>query len=734
MTHSSTTARTPSFRLKPFDVIRFVLHRGPLILILGMLIFVLFLPLLLSQVSPGYRAETFLMVTPLKQPTLQGRERDVIPGDLKDYMRTLTQRITSYNIVQEALTQLPSAEWPSFLKSDDSIARNIFRVMRRIEAREIPGTYLLEVSLEAASPDELGPLLNAVSSAFLSRLEKEQEQQYARRLQYLSEERTNIISRINVQRARLINLSEQAGQKAFLHQAYDAHLAKLNLLQNYFWQAEARRVEDQAALDKARLQRANISKLSLQPFAEQEVADNFGINRMEQWTYEKLQELRSSIDGLTPSNHERQYVEMRMEALQEYLTVYKSEVRTNTLIRLKDLELYELDKNLVTAESTSQSAAIAVDYLNTQLSQARIEASRISEIIFNAQEIMFHIEQLQSRLAALDSRIDDNQIQAKAPLPVHIDRKAFSPENPFETNKSKMILFAFVLAFGFVGALCLFFDLLDARIRSRHEIEKAVGGAIPTSVPLIDPLQTEDAFAFIQANSNHPAAQAIRALAVRLMPEKKQRNSTVFCIASTQPCAGTSTCAAALAASLAAFDERVLLIELNTTDPSPRLSALNARLSSVDLLSGNAGDLHDAVVPFPGASFDALPSAACAANSLPISHLVDLLQEARKHYAWVLLDCAPLLDYECTQFAAQQADATLLIVREDESIYADLCDAIALLRHYHVPALSVLLNGARPPSGRWLPQTIQTTLSFITTLHRQISRHSHTLKKWITKK
>ena len=94
-------------KVKPIDIKWFALHRGPLIAGGGLVLFALLTPLLMMQAQPTYTAEAQLMVTPVKQPTLQGREQDAIPGDLRDYMRTLSKRITSYDTLQHALENLP---------------------------------------------------------------------------------------------------------------------------------------------------------------------------------------------------------------------------------------------------------------------------------------------------------------------------------------------------------------------------------------------------------------------------------------------------------------------------------------------------------------------------------------------------------------------------------------------------------------------------------------------------
>jgi polysaccharide biosynthesis transport protein len=707
-------------RVKPFDVPRFLLRRGPLIAFGGVALFLVLAPLLLTRVSPSYRAETHLMMNLAKQPTLQGYERSVIPGDMRDYMRTLTVRIRSYNVLWNALENLPREEWPVFLDPDASMMRNVFRLMGRLAAYEIPGTYLLEVSIQAGHPRGLSALIDTVTETFLATIEKEQEQQYARRLAYLTEERERITERIEGHRAVLVGLADRAGQRAFLHKAYEAHLSKLQILQEFSWKAEVDRVEAESELQRVRRRNEDLRDLSLRPFADGKVMDNYGVNQMEQWTYAQLQELRSSIDGLTPSNPERQYVETRMDAMQDYLRDYRSDVSSSTADMLRDERDHTLASDLIEAEAAAEAARSAADILREERHRAAEEASMISDVIFTAQETIFIIEQLQTRLAAIDSRIDDNQIQAKAPLPVHVERRAISPEAPFDSNRKKLLSVAFILAFGMIGAICFLFDFLDNRVRGRGEVERVLGGPIPDPIPSVerpDPAH-ETLDSLVLVDPDHGASRAFRKLAVRLAREKAPGQARVVCLSGTETGAGNSTVAANLAACLAAAGDRVVVLETAIDQPaacwgggvggaSPR-----ARVEP-------GGDALSIASRDAMRSIDVVSAAHWGGGALRGAELAAALERARSSYDWVLLDAAPLADSDLSQFALQHTDVLILTVREDASYYGRLCEARDLAAVYRVPVMTAVLNGARPQPGSWLFVTIQSALNLLSWMHRK---------------
>lgn len=658
------------------------------------------------------------MLTPTKQPTLQGRDRDVIPGDLRDYKRTLSMRIKSYNVLSEALEKTPKENWPGFLKPLAPLPFNVFRLMSKIEAEEIQGTYLLEIAIEAGDPKGLGTILNAVMQTLFNKLEEEQELQYARQLGYLTEERDRIMKKIELQRDGLIQLATNANQKAFLHKAYDVHLEKVRLLQDTYWQIETDRIEKQRDLETIIEKNEALSKLDLAPVANQRVADNFGINRMEQSTYENLQELRSSIDGLTPQNRERQYVEKRMSAMEIYLKEYKDNVKKNTRNMLINQRELEMEKTKLAAEAALKAANKAATHLAQKKQEAENEASNVSEIIFNAQGIIFDIDQLQTRLAALDSRIDDNQLQAKTPLPMHIDREAQNPEQAFDTNKKKLLIMAFMLSFGFVGATCLLFDILDNRIRSRSEIEKLFGGEIPASIPLVMEAN-EDKIDQVLRNNQFPLiAHAYRQLAVRLYPEKTKEGAKIFCLTGTEEEVGVSSLAVNLSECLAGYGDKVLLIELNIHRPAALWDSIHPDASLSNAIEKKTL-IQQAIKQDKSRGIDILPSGYSVPTTLPpLSHIAKLLDDLRSKYDWILLDCAPLIKDDLAQLAAQKSDAAIVSIWEDKTSYTHLYKTKTMLERYEIPAMTGVLTETINPES-WILTTIQSALNLLTLFHQK---------------
>lgn len=707
-------------KTKPFDPFAFALRRGALVVALGGALSFVFHALTLPMVRPVYETDAQLMVDPTKEPTLSGRERDLIPGTVGDYMRTLASRISDYDVLQEAIRRLPPDRRPVFMDEASGMDRNIYRLMSRMRVVELPRTYLIGLSLGGTEAAGLSETLNAVLEVFIEKIGVEQERLHAGRLAYLRAERDRVCAQIEEARARMLAMAETAGSNAFLHEASTVHLSKVEQIQRLFWEAESTRADKAGLLQKALSDRETIGAMDLQPFADERVADNFGINRIEQWTYEQLQVMRAGIDGLTPENPDRQYVETRMAAMNEYLVGYKQRMNQETIRNLREKSTYELDAEVARARSALAAAADTAETLGRQLETARAEASMISEAIFQSGTSAFAVSHLRERLAAIESRMDESEMEAKAPLRISIAKRAATPGRPAHTNRKQLFLLALALGFGGVLAAALGFDLLDNRLRSIRDVEHALGAPGPDPVAsFVSGLAPAPRFAHILRDlPDHPAARAIRELAVRLNTERERHGGRIFAFCDVTPGCGATAIALQTAEALSAWCPDVLVIETQVRRPGLRTATDGPAGPGLETALRGTRPWTDLVRTDDARGLRLLPAEGGERPS-SLRALADLLQEARSTHAAVIVDAGDVLTDDLAYHAAIHADAAILIAREDATLYRDLRRAIDLLSQAGVPALTAVLNHARPPWADRMTDHVQRELGRVSRLHRR---------------
>lgn len=658
-----------------------------MILSLGALLSGVLTPIFRLLMKTHYEAAGALLVDVSKEITLTGREREIVPTNVGDYIRTLVNRITSIDILSSALLSIPQNAWPCFCDPQAPVAKNAVMILKNITVKEEFHSFLIAASIKGEKPTGLGTTLNAVLESFLAKLREEQAQNTSLRLRYLQAERARIEERLVNHRMQLLELSNKVANKAFLQGNYSVHLVNLEQIQKLYWEAEADKAVKEGLWRKAKADEEKISTLALTPYAEERVANNEGINRIEQWTYEQLQTLRTNIDGLTANNKDRVYVEEKMAAMKAYLEGHKKRFNETTNTILSQKRSYDLGTDVIRAASALEASRYTRDTLATQLENAKNEASNTAEAIFNASDISYTVSQLRDRLTSLNTRIDDCEMEAKSPIKLSIERHPSDPTKPARSAGSKALIASLMAGFGCIGGICLAFELVDGRIRSSVHLEGALNGGAPSPIPMVEPPEGIS-FARINHHASHSrAAGAIRSLAVRLEKERKFYGGQIFMIAGTGPKVGATSIGLNLADVLSTILPRVLFIEVpavssqgsaflinesddltNTLSDIPHWLAQNRHKTGITVLTPHR---LDTVWP---------------------SRIRELLHLAKDHFDLILINTEPPSLSDMAQFTLLEVDAAVLVAREDHTYYHELKAALDLLSAKPVLAMTAVLN------------------------------------------
>ncbi len=699
-------------KMKPFGILDFAWRRVPLIVGFGVPAFIVLSVLLRFFVSPVYKVDAKVLITPTKAPSINGRDREIIQGDVGWFSRTLVLRLSNPDILRTALKKVPENERPDFLRGLGDTDRAVFRLMTRIKAEEVARTYMIIISMQGSESKGLAEMLNAVLDTFIEKLQTEQERQYLSQLNYLKNERKKIAERVNSEKESLFTITKELDSNLVLSEGYTGHLDKLRLLQNLYWASEGVALDRRGKFDQAKKDQQEISLLSITPFADAEVATFLGINQMEQWTYVETQGLRKTIDGLTMGNSDRKNVEDRMKSMLEYLKVYKEKVATDTKNTFADKRTYELEADVIRARNAYQGSQATADDLKANLNQAATEASKVSEAIFRAGEFAYGVTQFRTRLSSIDVRIDDAELEAKAPLPVLIDQHALPPDRPASSNASKLQIMAIVVAFGLIAGLCVVFDFFDPRVRTRAELGAAIGGPGCEPVPALLPEGAEDpAFPKILEGEG-PGVLAIRDFAVRLVLECQTSGARVVDLIGIHPRAGNSALTLTLARALASHGLRVLAAELPT--PTPGLAAL-AGISDPVNLPKNAWASKS---PDPLGTADILPWVPGTTEDDVRATLEKFLASARASYDVVLLDSRKLSESDLAHEVALKSDVVVLVAKQDVGRFGDAKHIVEWCAAGGVPAITALLNfSATDPMQIRAQHLLRMLMEFATHLH-----------------
>jgi capsular exopolysaccharide synthesis family protein len=288
---------------------------------------------------------------------------------------------------------------------------------------------------------------------------------------------------------------------------------------------------------------------------------------------------------------------------------------------------------------------------------------------------------------------------------------ALPPARPNAPNIP--ILLAVGVGFGLLlgGAGALFVEAVDNKVRGIEEVE-SIG------IPLLGILPFNEFPASKQLPSERPNipfqgkhsefSESIRRLRSNLLISRSGVPPKVLLITSGSPQEGKSTVSVNLAAALAHYAKRVLLLEADMRRPvlKSRLHLTSDRGLST-ILANNAAEAQPEFLPdnpnwaiLPAGPIPPYPSEMLASSTFR-----SLLAGWRETFDFIVIDSPPLLPVTDTQILVAEADATVLVAR------AGLTTRVGLRRSYslllqHVkdtaqPAIGVLLNGVAARSAAY---------------------------------
>ncbi|HEV2275811.1 MAG TPA: polysaccharide biosynthesis tyrosine autokinase [Acidobacteriaceae bacterium] len=249
--------------------------------------------------------------------------------------------------------------------------------------------------------------------------------------------------------------------------------------------------------------------------------------------------------------------------------------------------------------------------------------------------------------------------------------------------------------FGCCAALLV--DAVDNKIQGTEEIE-ALQIPVLGIAPQIE--STRGASRAIVLDSRHSAfGEAVRGLRSGLLISRSGKPPQVMLISSANPGEGKSTLALNLAASLAQFDKKVLLLEADMRRPVLRRrlgldgsEGLSVLLSDHDASEGiRALPGNPNLYVLPGGPVPPYPS-----ELLGSQRMQSLMEGWRGEFDFIVIDSPPALPVTDSQILAQLADATVLLARVGYTTRPALERAYKLLLMHRKdqarPAIGVLLN------------------------------------------
>lgn len=299
-------------------------------------------------------------------------------------------------------------------------------------------------------------------------------------------------------------------------------------------------------------------------------------------------------------------------------------------------------------------------------------------------------------VGALAERVSDiESAKGGQGMRIEVSESAQLPTSPVSPQVERNVLLGAVLG-GLLGAgYAVARTLLDRRLRSAEDVERASSLAVVGSVP---DLGKNPGTLFVNSGglgTSAQAAEAIRRMRTNLSYMDVDNPPRAIVVTSPKQGDGKSTIAANLAAAIALSGQPVTLVDCDLRRPNvSRSLGLDDTVGLTDVLAGRV-ELADAVQQHPDiAALSVLTSGSRPPNPSEIlgSQAMRGVVAELSARGLVVLDAPPLLPVTDAAVVAHHADGALVAVSAGRTLDTELTSAIEHLRAVHARPLGVILN------------------------------------------
>lgn len=274
--------------------------------------------------------------------------------------------------------------------------------------------------------------------------------------------------------------------------------------------------------------------------------------------------------------------------------------------------------------------------------------------------------------------------------------RANTPIEPVKPNKQLIVVLAFIAAVGFGIVVAFVMDALNDTIKNTRDVETVLQQRALGIVPKVEGKKAlADVNRTFFAADNKQFAESVRSIRTGLNLLGLERPIKVLMVTSSLPEEGKSTVSSNLAFGFRQL-ETVLLIDADMRKPTiaKRFGIPSFQPGLANYLSGTEA-LDACIVSDEQSTVDIMPAGSIPMNPLELLSspaLADLLTELRGRYSKIIIDTPPVQAVSDALVVAANTDATVMVVKADQTRSGIVQQSLAKLINAHTRVLGVVLN------------------------------------------
>lgn len=321
-----------------------------------------------------------------------------------------------------------------------------------------------------------------------------------------------------------------------------------------------------------------------------------------------------------------------------------------------DIRIAKTESALEKAEASIQKQLANADYTSTNQAPAAPLRKLQREVSETAQLYVT----LQERQKQLRSQ------QGTAETSVRILALAEPPERPSSADPKYFVLPAIILSLIGGGVLAVTRERFDRTLRSKRQVQRALGVACSTLVPRVSWFHKSRPHDYLLKKPFSAYAESIRSIGASLQFAAQGKPPQIVLVSSSVRGEGRTRLATSLATYATRLHPRVLLIDLDCRHPAVALALkLKTTGGIIDLIESNS-PVDDIVQHIPELKLDVLGMSGGPIDPVTLfagGKLQNTLNELRSHYDFIVIDGPPLLGVAEASLLASVADTVLFAVK-----------------------------------------------------------------------
>jgi capsular exopolysaccharide synthesis family protein len=409
---------------------------------------------------------------------------------------------------------------------------------------------------------------------------------------------------------------------------------------------------------------------------------------------------------------DHEYDELRSQLIGQMLTLSTStalEGRRNT--RVMTLEavvtglkarVLEKERNIAQAHLANLSTQLAAAEENERELRKTAQTQRAQILALGPQAAEYakleaDVTRIQKQCDLFDARIGEVTVNELGgpPLNVQFLEPAHAESKPIRPNKLMVAAAALMVGWVLGIGLALTREWRDARFQNPQEILSMLGTSVLASIPRINPKLSPVARGqIVHLDTHSPSAEAYRSIRTSLHLGACRDARTIL-VVSAEPGAGKSTAASNLAITFAQAGHRTLLIDCDMREPVQHM--IFETDGSIGVTSVVAGEstLAGAIRPTRVAGLYLLPCGPVPANPSELlagKRFGHLMRALVGTFDRIVIDSPPVMTGNDARIIAASADATLLVLRINQTTHRSVIPALDELERVGANVLGAVAN------------------------------------------